>query len=345
MPPLRSHADGAFASPTIGTGAAEKSAFRPALLGRLITELLIIGFLPSYSSYALRSTKVSLSQLKNRTVTSFVHSPRSVAAQSFIKVLPELLTLLAIAAPVLALVGIGLLHSGLYLIVTGSAVFTSLLVPASLLVLSVCVPLFKNPVHSLLSLIGVFINAFVMYIALRAQYLAYVFLIVYVGAVAILFLFVVMLLNVRALYSKGALITSVGQVAGILICALLSYHLVAVLSAGFYTFTPSLVAGMPKLAPFTVDALVYAVDSSSDILGFSALFEAKAAALLIIVLFILLAAMLGAIIQATKSMEVGTPNFKNLEVYTEIAAVAKGAAPLPRRLSCEILSKVSLLSR
>lgn len=292
----------------------------------MITELLIVGFLPPYSIYALRPTKVSLSQLKNRTVTSFVHSPRSVAAQSFIKVLPELLTLLAIAAPVLALVGIGLLHSGLYLIVTGSAVFTSLLVPASLLVLSVCVPLFKNPVHSLLSLIGVFINAFVMYIALRAQYLAYVFLIVYVGAVAILFLFVVMLLNVRALYSKGALITSVGQVAGILICALLSYHLVAVLSAGFYTFTPSLVAGMPKLAPFTVDALVYAVDSSSDILGFSALFEAKAAALLIIVLFILLAAMLGAIIQATKSMEVGTPNFKNLEAYTEIAAVAKGAA-------------------
>ena len=35
MPPLRSHADGAFASPTIGTGAAEKSAFRPALLGAI----------------------------------------------------------------------------------------------------------------------------------------------------------------------------------------------------------------------------------------------------------------------------------------------------------------------
>jgi hypothetical protein len=37
--------------------------------------------------------------------------------------------------------------------------------------------------------------------------------------------------------------------------------------------------------------------------------------------------MLGAIIQATKSMEVGTPNFKNLEVYTETVAVAKGVAP------------------
>jgi hypothetical protein len=84
---------------------------------------------------------------------------------------------------------------------------------------------------------------------------------------------------------------------------------------------------MPKLAPFTVDALVYAVGSASDILGFSALFEAKAAALLIIILFILLAAMLGAIIQATKSMEVGTPNFKNLEVYTETDAVAKGFTP------------------
>jgi NADH-quinone oxidoreductase subunit J len=184
-----------------------------------------------------------------------------------------------------------------------------------------------------------------MYIALRAQYLAYVFLIVYVGAVAILFLFVVMLLNVKALYSKGSLITSVGQVAGILVCVLLSYHLVEVLSAGFYTFTPSLVAGMPKLAPFTVDALVYAVGSASDILGFSALFEARAAALLIIILFILLAAMLGAIIQATKSMEVGTPNFKNLEVYTETVAVAKGFISLPRYQPYAILSRGSLRSR
>lgn len=146
---------------------------------------------------------------------------RGVAAPIFTKVLPELLTLFAIAAPVLALFGIGLLHSGLYLIVAGSAVFTVLVVPVSMLVLSACVVLFKNPVHSLLSLIGVFINAFVMYIALRAQYLAYVFLIVYVGAVAILFLFVVMLLNVKALHSRAALITSASQVIALLIGVLL----------------------------------------------------------------------------------------------------------------------------
>jgi NADH:ubiquinone oxidoreductase subunit 6 (subunit J) len=163
---------------------------------------------------------MSFSQLTNRSLSTFARA-RGVAAPIFTKVLPELLTLLAIAAPVLVLVCIGLLHSGLYLIIAGSTVFTSLLVPVSLLLLSVSVVLFKNPVHSLLSLIGAFISAFVMYIALRAQYLAYVFLIVYVGAVAILFLFVVMLLNVKALYSKDSLITSAGQIAGILVGALL----------------------------------------------------------------------------------------------------------------------------
>jgi hypothetical protein len=49
--------------------------------------------------------------------------------------------------------------------------------------------------------------------------------------------------------------------------------------------------------------------------------------------------MLGAIIQATKSMEVGTPNFKNLEVYTETAAAAKGFTPPPRYQPYAILSR------
>jgi len=274
---------------------------------------------------------MSFSQFKSRTLTSHAKAHRSAPAQNFIKLLPELLTLLAIAAPVLALVCIGLLHSGLYLFVAGSTVVVSLLVPVALLALSASVALFKNPVHSLIALIGAFLSAFVMYVVLRAQYLAYVFLIVYVGAVAILFLFVVMLLNVKALYSAGPLITSIRQVAEILVCVLLGGHALEVLRAGFYPFTLSLTAGMPKLAPFTLDALVYAVDSASDILGFSALFEARAAALLLVILFILLAAMLGAIVQATKSMEVGTPDVKNLEVYTETATAVKGFNPTALR--------------
>lgn len=161
-----------------------------------------------------------LSSSKSNCVDThnYIHS---VTTPIFHEVLPELLAFVTMVVPVLALVGIGLLHSGLYLIVAGSAIFTALIVPIMMLILAVCVILFKNPVHSLLSLIGVFINAFVMYVALKAQYLAYVFLIVYVGAVAILFLFVVMLLNVKALHSRVVLITSASQVVALLVGTLL----------------------------------------------------------------------------------------------------------------------------
>jgi len=55
----------------------------------------------------------------------------------------------------------------------------------------------KNPVHSILSLILVFFNAAGLLIVLGAEFLAMLFIIVYVGAVAVLFLFVIMMLNVK----------------------------------------------------------------------------------------------------------------------------------------------------
>jgi NADH-quinone oxidoreductase subunit J len=55
----------------------------------------------------------------------------------------------------------------------------------------------KNPVHSILSLILVFFNAAGLLIILGAEFLAMLFIIVYVGAVAVLFLFVIMMLNIK----------------------------------------------------------------------------------------------------------------------------------------------------
>ena len=55
----------------------------------------------------------------------------------------------------------------------------------------------KNPVHSILSLILVFFNAASLLVILGAEFLAMLFIIVYVGAVAVLFLFVIMMLNVK----------------------------------------------------------------------------------------------------------------------------------------------------
>lgn len=55
----------------------------------------------------------------------------------------------------------------------------------------------KNPVHSILSLILVFFNAASLLVLLGSEFLAMLFIIVYVGAVAVLFLFVIMMLNIK----------------------------------------------------------------------------------------------------------------------------------------------------
>jgi len=55
----------------------------------------------------------------------------------------------------------------------------------------------KNPVHSVLFLILVFCNASGLLILLGLDFFAMVFLVVYVGAIAVLFLFVVMMLNIK----------------------------------------------------------------------------------------------------------------------------------------------------
>ena len=54
----------------------------------------------------------------------------------------------------------------------------------------------KNPVHSVLFLIVVFVNAAALFILAGAEYLGLLLLVVYVGAVAVLFLFVVMMLDI-----------------------------------------------------------------------------------------------------------------------------------------------------
>jgi NADH-quinone oxidoreductase subunit J len=54
----------------------------------------------------------------------------------------------------------------------------------------------KNPVHSVLYLILAFVNASGLFVMMGAEFLAMILIVVYVGAVAVLFLFVVMMLDV-----------------------------------------------------------------------------------------------------------------------------------------------------
>lgn len=80
----------------------------------------------------------------------------------------------------------------LFYLLSGLAVFAALMVLLS-----------KNPVHSVLWLIVVFFAISGHYIMLNAQFLAIVNLIVYAGAIMVLFLFVIMLMNLNSTTEPG----------------------------------------------------------------------------------------------------------------------------------------------
>jgi len=67
---------------------------------------------------------------------------------------------------------------------------------ATLLVAAVAVISVRNPVHAALLLVLAFFNAAALWVLLEAEFLAATLVIVYVGAVMVLFLFVVMMLNI-----------------------------------------------------------------------------------------------------------------------------------------------------
>ncbi len=70
--------------------------------------------------------------------------------------------------------------------------FASVTVASAVVVISA-----RNPVHSVLFLILAFFNAAGLFVLLGAEFLAMILVIVYVGAVAVLFMFVVMMLDIN----------------------------------------------------------------------------------------------------------------------------------------------------
>jgi NADH-quinone oxidoreductase subunit J len=77
----------------------------------------------------------------------------------------------------------------------------------------------KNPVHSVLFLILCFFNAAGLFILLGAEFLAMILVVVYVGAVAVLFLFVVMMLDVDFTELRSGMLNylPVGGVIGLIL--------------------------------------------------------------------------------------------------------------------------------
>jgi len=89
----------------------------------------------------------------------------------------------------------------------------------------------NNPVHSALFLILSFLNTAGLLFILGAEFLAFVFLIVYVGAISVLFLFVVIMLNIRMEERESPVAY---LPAGIMLSLLVCAELYVVLSADFF---------------------------------------------------------------------------------------------------------------
>ena len=79
----------------------------------------------------------------------------------------------------------------------------------------------RNPVHSVLFLILVFFNAAGLFLLLGAEFLAMILLVVYVGAVAVLFLFVVMMLDIDFSELRAGILeyAPIGALIGVILAA------------------------------------------------------------------------------------------------------------------------------
>jgi len=155
--------------------------------------------------------------------------------------------------------------------------FAAVLVVSAAMVVSA-----RNPVHSVLFLILSFFNAAALFLIAGAEFLAMILVIVYVGAVAVLFLFVVMMLDVDFVQLRDGFqrYLPVGATVG----AILFIELMIVM--GGWTLAPS--------APAVRNAPVPAGISNTEALGrllyteYVFLFQAAG--------LVLLVAMIGAIV-------------------------------------------------
>ncbi len=140
----------------------------------------------------------------------------------------------------------------------------------------------RNPVHSVLFLILTFVNAAGLFLLLGAEFLAMILVVVYVGAVAVLFLFVVMMLDVDFAELKQGFLQylPVGALVGVIV----AIELILVMS-GWLQSSASTVTGGAPIQPGV---------SNTEALGlvlytkYFYLFQAAG--------FVLLTAMIGAIV-------------------------------------------------
>jgi NADH-quinone oxidoreductase subunit J len=149
----------------------------------------------------------------------------------------------------------------------------------------------RNPVHSVLFLILAFFNGAGLFVLMGAEFLAMILVVVYVGAVAVLFLFVVMMLDINYVeMRKGSLqYLPVGGLIGLILLVEL------ILVAGAWVASPEAgaVAGIPIAPP----EQVHNTKALGNVIYTDYIYLFQAAGL------VLLVAMVGAIVLTLRQRE------------------------------------------
>ena len=159
----------------------------------------------------------------------------------------------------------------------------------------------RNPVHAVLFLILAFVNAAGLFMLMGAEFLALILVVVYVGAVAVLFLFVVMMLDVDFAELREGFLSylPIGALIGVIFLVEL------VLVIGLFSVDPASVR--PAAVATATD--VSNIQAIGQVLYTRYFFFFQAAG------FILLVAMVGAIVLTLRHK----PNVKRQDVAAQVA--------------------------
>jgi len=157
--------------------------------------------------------------------------------------------------------------------------FASFAIISGVLVISA-----RNPVHSVLFLILAFFNASGLFVLIGAEFIAMILIVVYVGAVAVLFLFVVMMLDINFVELRQGFLQYLP--AGAMVGLVLLIELVVIVAG--HAMAPA--AGTPVAQP------IPPVDKISNTQALGELFYTHYVYLFQAAGLILLVAMIGAIV-------------------------------------------------
>jgi NADH-quinone oxidoreductase subunit J len=144
----------------------------------------------------------------------------------------------------------------------------------------------RNPVHSVMFLILAFVNAAGLFVLLGAEFLAMILVVVYVGAVAVLFLFVVMMLDVDFAELRQGFLSylPLGAVLGVV------FLIELILVVTTYAIQPGVISHNVAPAAPASQALISNTEALGRVLYTQYVYYFQAAGL------VLLVAMIGAIV-------------------------------------------------